>query len=251
MAKNVTPFTLSQYRALVAGIPMYCPTAVFTVAGQTFTAPQAVSYISTVLNAVAATASAKGAWKDAIIAEEKMMAQEGATVKAIRANIATMFSNQLNTLTAFEITPKKAYVPLSAAKRAAATAKAKATRIARGTTSKKQKALVTGNVTGVTITPTVAGSKAPTSAPSGGGTASQAPAPSTSASTGAGGSTASSGVQTSAPVVTTSAPSGSVGAQGGSVSAPVASAGGPGASPPAPAAPAGGVAPAASGTAHS
>jgi hypothetical protein len=47
-------------------------------------------------------------------------------------------------VSAFEITPRKPYVPLSAAERAAATAKAKATRIARGTTSKKQKAAVSG-----------------------------------------------------------------------------------------------------------
>jgi hypothetical protein len=156
MPKSITPLTIAQYRALVAGIPLYCPNAIFTVAGQTFTAPQAVTFIESVLNAVAGTASAKGAWKDAILAEAKLVAQDGATVKEIRNNIAGMFSNQQNTLTAFEILPKKVPVPLTAAKRAAATAKAKATRLARGTTSKKQKATVTGDVTGVTITPVTA-----------------------------------------------------------------------------------------------
>ncbi len=43
--------------------------------------------------------------------------------------------------------------PLSAEARAAATAKARATRKARGTTGKKQKSSITGDVTGVTITP--------------------------------------------------------------------------------------------------
>ena len=156
MSKSISDLTLSQYRALVSGIPLYCPNAIFTVAGQTFTATQAVTFLETVLNAVAATTTTKGAWKDAMQAEAKLLAQDGATVKAIRDDIATMFSNALNTLNAFEIAPRKVPAPLTAAKRAAATAKARATRIARGTTSKKQKAAVTGNVTGVTITPTTA-----------------------------------------------------------------------------------------------
>jgi hypothetical protein len=141
MPNSFTPLKLSQYRALVTGIPVHCPNAVFMVAGQTFTAPQAVTFIQSVLNAVAATATAKGAWKDAIQAEAKIVAQDGAAVKQIRSNIAGMFSNQQNALSDFEITPKKVPAPLSAAKRAAATAKARATRIARGTTSKKQKVL--------------------------------------------------------------------------------------------------------------
>jgi hypothetical protein len=140
MPRSITPLTLSEYRALVAGIPLHCPNAIFTVAGQTFTAPQAVTFIQSVLNAVATTATTKGAWKDAIQAEEKIVAQDGTTVKEIRSNIGMMFSNAQNTLTDFEIAPRKIPAPLSAAKRAAATAKARATRLARGTTSKKQKA---------------------------------------------------------------------------------------------------------------
>jgi hypothetical protein len=161
MAKSISALTISQYRALVAGIPLYCPNAIFTVASQTFTAPQAVTFISAVLAAVSATATAKGAWKDAMLAEEKLVAADGATVKEIRNNIATMFSNATNTLEAFEIAPRKVPTPLTADQRAAATAKAKATRVARGTTSKKAKAVITGNVTGVTITPVTAPSAAP------------------------------------------------------------------------------------------
>ena len=163
MAKAITQMTLSQYRALVAGIPLYCATTVFTVAGQTFTALQAVSFIQNVLNAVAATATAKGAWKEAILAEDKLVAADGDTVRMIRNAIAAMFSAQVNTLNAFEITPRKPYTPLTTAKRAAATAKANATRLARGTASKKKKAEIVGDVTGVTITPVTAGSSASTS----------------------------------------------------------------------------------------
>jgi hypothetical protein len=59
--RNISPLTLTQYKALVASIPTHCPTAIFTVAGQTFTATQAVAFINNVLGGVAATATAKGA----------------------------------------------------------------------------------------------------------------------------------------------------------------------------------------------
>jgi len=157
---TVTPLTLAQYKALVAGIPIYCSTAVITVDGQTFTAPQAVAYIQTVLNAVAAVESAKTALADAR-AEEQLLLREGTTVKAIRANIAAMFTSNTTALAALDIAPKKARVPLSAEARIAATAKLRATRLARGITSKKEKAKVSGNVTGVTITPVTSSASEP------------------------------------------------------------------------------------------
>ena len=86
-------------------------------------------------------------------------------MKQIRSNVAWMFSNQVSTLTAFAIAPRKVPVPLTAAKRAAAIAKAKATRLARGTTSKKQKAALTGDVTGVTITPVTSSAVIPAAPP--------------------------------------------------------------------------------------
>ena len=195
MSSPITQLTLSEYQALVSGIPKYCPKAIFTVAGQTFTANQAVTFITSVLNAVSAVASAKTGWKDARLAEEQVLAQDGATVKAIRENIGLMFSNNTTTLAAFEIAPKKPRQPLSAAARAAATAKAKATRIARGTVSKKQKSELTGGVTGVTITPvTSSSSKTTATSPSAG-----APAAATTST-----AVASATAPTATPSATTS-----------------------------------------------
>ena len=107
MKRSITPLTISEYRALVSGVPVHCPNAVFTVAGQTFTAPRAVTFIPSVLDAVAATTTAKGAWTDAILAEAKGVAQDGGTVKQIRRNIAGMFSKQQNAVGDFEMTPRK------------------------------------------------------------------------------------------------------------------------------------------------
>jgi hypothetical protein len=166
-ALTIRPLTLAEYQALVTGIPKNAPNAIFGVAGQTFTSPQAVSFIDTVLAAVAATAAAKTSWKDLKMAEETIIAQDGATVRGIRSNLATLFSNNTTALADLMITPRKPYKPLSAAARAAANAKAAATRAARGTKGSVQKAAITGDVTGVTITPVTAGSSAVLTAPAG------------------------------------------------------------------------------------
>ncbi len=188
-SKLINELTITEYQALVSGIPKYCPNAIFTVAGQTFTAPEAVTFIESVLNAVSAIATAKTAWADAKLAAEKTLSQNGAAVKAIRENIALMFSNNTTTLAVFEIAPKKVRQPLSVAARAEATAKAKATRLARGTTSKKQKAALSGDVVGVTITPVTRAAATPAA------TSSSAAAP--AATGGTAGATASS--STAAP----------------------------------------------------
>ena len=161
----INPLTLSEYQALVTNIPKYCPNAIFGVAGQTLTAIQAVAFIDVLLTAVSATATAKTGWVDARMAEEKLVTQDGAVLKAIRENILTMFSNNTTALAAFEIAPKKPRQPLSAEARTAATAKLRATRTARGTKSKKQKAAIAGNVIGVTITPVTAPTATPTATP--------------------------------------------------------------------------------------
>ena len=66
------------------------------------------------------------------------------------------FSSATAQLGDFGLQAPKVRQPLSTEKRAAATAKARATRAARGTTSKKQKLAVKGDVTGVIVTPVTA-----------------------------------------------------------------------------------------------
>jgi hypothetical protein len=59
----------------------------------------------------------------------------------------------------------KVAAPLTSEKRVVAVAKARATREARGTTSKKQKLAIHGNVTGVTVTPVTSPPATPETAP--------------------------------------------------------------------------------------
>jgi hypothetical protein len=164
MPHTITPLTVAEYQALVSGIPKYCPKAIFSFASQTYTAAQAVKIIATVLSAVSATANAKTALTDARQAEATTVAQNAPLVSFIRSNIAAQFNNNTTTLAAFDIQPKKPRQPLSPAARLAASAKAKATRAARGTGSKKQKATISGNVTGVSVTPITTPAPTPTAA---------------------------------------------------------------------------------------
>ena len=66
------------------------------------------------------------------------------------------FGDSPAVLADFGLTPKKARKPRTTEQLAAANAKSAATRKARGTTSKKQKLAVKGDVTGVLVTPTTA-----------------------------------------------------------------------------------------------
>ncbi len=154
--------TIAEYTGLVLGIPKYCPNATFTINGQTFTAPQAVTFVQALLDTVSAVETARTSVETARLAEATALATNGAIVKGIRDYVALMFGNNPTTLAAFDITPKKPRTPLSNAARIAAQAKAEATRLARGTTSKKKKAAIRGGVTGVTITPIKPGTAAST-----------------------------------------------------------------------------------------
>jgi hypothetical protein len=83
-----TPGTIAEDGAFVTGIPVDCPNATFTVAGQAVTRPQAVTFLPSVLRVVAATVIAKRAWKGAIPAEATGVGRDGATVKKVRGNDA-------------------------------------------------------------------------------------------------------------------------------------------------------------------
>ena len=70
------------------------------------------------------------------------------------------FGESPEVLADFGLLPKKVRKPLTVEQLAAAKAKRAATRKARGTTSKKQKLAVKGDVTGVVVTPITATSPA-------------------------------------------------------------------------------------------
>jgi len=146
MGENSAQLSVAEYQALITGIPKYMPTATYMVASRTFTAAEAVTFLETLHNASAASISAKAMWKQLALADDAAEAQNGSIAREIRDTVALAFSNAPATLEAFMLTPRKKPTPLSAEARLAATAKAKATRIARGTKGSVQKASAISDV---------------------------------------------------------------------------------------------------------
>jgi hypothetical protein len=95
-----------------------------------------------------------------LAAEHATQVQVGPILLAYKRLVLAAFANATQTLTDFGLAPPKARAPLTVEQLAARAAKAKATRTARGTTSKKQKLAVKGNVTGVIVTPVTAPTEA-------------------------------------------------------------------------------------------
>ena len=153
MSTTRKDLTLAQYQSLLTGVPVHCATSTFTVNGTSYTAPQTVALVQSVLSAILAVPAARMAWSTAHQAAVHSLATDGQTVKELRDCMMLSFGNQPAVLHDLGFSLRKSPKPLTAEARTAANAKRKATRAARGTTSKKQKAAISGNVTGVTITP--------------------------------------------------------------------------------------------------
>lgn len=108
-----------------------------------------------------------------------------AFMHAFIAFVKATYSKQPDVLLDFGLKPNKKPAPLTVEQKAAARAKRQATRQARGTTSKKKKQAIKGNVTGVVVTPITAPENAPatSSEPAGQQTASNASPPAASTTT--------------------------------------------------------------------
>jgi hypothetical protein len=155
--------TLAQLQGLILGLQKQLPSGQFTLVSTVYTTPALVTALQGTVATLTALAAAHAALKVALAAWDAEEAKMGPVVLALRRTLQSMYVNAPDTLLGFGVEPRKVPAPRTAAEKAASAAKAKATREARGTTSKKQKLTVSGNVTGVTITPITA----PTAAPPG------------------------------------------------------------------------------------
>lgn len=146
---------VAQLQGFIAGLQKRLPNAQFTLGNATLTTPALVTLCENVIAAITAVNVAQVAAKDAVTQLRDTMTKARPVLKALRAQLVTMFEGSAQALGDFGIVVKTR-TPLTTAQTAAKVAKAKATRKARGTTSKKQKLAVKGNVTGVIVTPVTA-----------------------------------------------------------------------------------------------
>jgi len=171
---------LAHVQALIAGTNKHFPNGSFTLGNTAYTTASLVQALQVLADALTALAAAHVSIKDGVTALRATETNVGPLIRDYTHFLRATFSAATAQLADFGLQPPKARTPLTGDRRVVAAAKAKATRIARGTTSKKQKLAVKGDVTGVVVTPvTLAGaSPAPPAA-----TAAE-PAPTTTASSG-------------------------------------------------------------------
>ena len=167
---------LAHVQALIAGTTKHFPSGSFTIGNTAYTSASLVQVLQGLANAMLARNAAQSGAKDALTAEQAAQAQIGPILRAYERLVLAAFANATQTLADFGLTPPKARPPLTAQQLAVRAAKAKATRAARGTTSKKKKLAVKGDVTGVVVTPVTAPTAATPVAPAPPVTPASAPA---------------------------------------------------------------------------
>ncbi len=187
MASQSHTQILARDNGLIAGLPKRLGNQGLLVDGTSYTAATAVPLIQKRVDALAGVVSAEAAYKAAVKAANATLSATAATVSGLVEAIYVGFGDDPAALADFNL-PARKKGTMSPQERIAAAAKAKATRAARHTTGTKQKAAITGNVTGVTITPVVAAGTTPTAtstpaATAGGSGQAAAPAPAATAVT--------------------------------------------------------------------
>jgi hypothetical protein len=147
---------LAQVQAIIAGTTKHFPNASFTIGGTVYPAASLIQVLEGLASAMTARSTAHAAARDALAAEHAAQAQVGPILLAYKRLVLAAFANTAQTLVDFGLAPPRARTPLTTEQRAVQVAKARATRAARGTTSRKQKLAIKGHVTGVVVTPVTA-----------------------------------------------------------------------------------------------
>ena len=131
----------------------------------TYTPAQVEAELQAFAKLRAAVDAAKAAVKAALADEKSKGPAMRVFYMAFIAYVRAAFGNSPDVLADFGLAPKKARKPLTAAEQAAAAAKRKSTREARGTMGKRKKSAIHGDVTGVVVTPVTAAAPTAPAAP--------------------------------------------------------------------------------------
>jgi hypothetical protein len=149
---------------LIAGLKKHEQSlAPFVIAGKSYTAAQVIAAVQSRIDASQAVTPAKAAWQAAVKADRDARTGGQALLAGVRQTLLTVYAGSVDTLADFGLVGRKPRA-ISPETQVAAAQKAKATRAARHTMGKKQKAAIHGTV--------------PATVPSGGGAQAPVPAPS-------------------------------------------------------------------------
>jgi hypothetical protein len=169
--------TLAHLQAMITGLPKHFPSGSFTLGNTAFTTASLVQLFQSLADAITAVNTAQASAQEAVSAMRGLQANVGPVFLALKRVLLSTYGTAAQTLADFGLEARKAPAPKTVETKAAAAVKLRATRKARGTTSKKQKLAVKGNVTGITVTPitTTTAAASPTVQPA--SNASNAPIP--------------------------------------------------------------------------
>jgi hypothetical protein len=175
MATNLIKTTrvnsIDLLQKLANGYAQYSTSApLIVLAGATLKPSDLVAKLQALVATENAVTSAGAAWHSQVATQRAAVLQSKPLLLAIRQSLQSAYSSQLDVLADFGLTPRKKAV-VSPETRAAAALKAKATRAARGTAGRKQKAAITAPVVitpasatpikGVTVAPSAPATTSP------------------------------------------------------------------------------------------
>jgi hypothetical protein len=151
-----------------------------TLGSVIYTPTQITGALGLLVNLRQAVETAEAVAKAKLAAEASQAPALLSLMAALVQYVKLTFSGSPDILVDFGLKPRKARTPMTAEQKAAANAKRRATRKARGITTKAAKQAMVGNVVDVTITPVLAGTPV-VSQPA---TSPASPVPQTGAATG-------------------------------------------------------------------
>jgi hypothetical protein len=165
---------------LIDGLTKHAATIPFVVIGGTSLSTAAlIAAMQARLAAASAALTTRATWLSAVKADADERAKTKTLVSGLRQAMQVAFGGSIDALADFGLKPRKQPAGRTPEEKAAAVAKAQATRAARHTMGPQQKKGVKGAVTGVVVTP-VSAAQPTAVAPTG----SSAPATSMGASAG-------------------------------------------------------------------
>ena len=133
--------TIHNLGLLIAGIEAHQPNALFAAAGKSVPAATVIATLKEIVAAYEARLAAHGRMHEAVLAARTLIRQDRALVRDVRQNIQMLYGSAAGTLVEYGLEPRKMQVLTEEQKVLKAT-RAKATRLARHTMGKRQKARI-------------------------------------------------------------------------------------------------------------
>ena len=147
MSRKSKTSRVAAERQLIVGLQKHLPKgASFTVAGKKHTLSQVVSILQARLDATHSVSAAREAWLNAVTAESETLSGTDQVLEAVRGTLLITVDPSQVPLSEFGIAARKPRAALTTQAQGDRIAKCKATRVARHTMGKKEKAKIKGTV---------------------------------------------------------------------------------------------------------